>query len=194
MSKGPGRIERAIRALFDTNPDRAFITDELVEHCYPGAGTRFPIEKKHTVAVLRAAHKVVARDPDWQEWPISLFDPGEGHDSRNVGLCFFNMDSVESYALGRLIACDVMYKSRRPSPMRWRWKEIWDFAELRAMLDKDEQRELMAPGGAWHRFVEMHRAERDNDAARAALLQADQEADFARAMGSLKSAAEQLRR
>lgn len=37
MSRGPGRIERAIRALFDAHPDLAFVTDEIVEHCYPKA-------------------------------------------------------------------------------------------------------------------------------------------------------------
>jgi hypothetical protein len=33
MSKGPGRIERAIRELFDANPDLAFVSDELCKHC-----------------------------------------------------------------------------------------------------------------------------------------------------------------
>ena len=37
MSRGPGRIERAIHALFDAHPDLAFVTDELAEHCYPDA-------------------------------------------------------------------------------------------------------------------------------------------------------------
>jgi hypothetical protein len=86
--ESPGRVERAIRELFDAHPDEAFITDELVqrflgsthmgrcqnlarrlrvtpnrnerfhgidvlaEHCYPRAR---PIERKHQVAVLRAA-------------------------------------------------------------------------------------------------------------------------------------------
>jgi hypothetical protein len=66
MSRGPGRIEHAIRQLFDANPGRAFITEELVAHCYPDADPDF-VEKKHTVAVLRAAHKVVAADPNWRE-------------------------------------------------------------------------------------------------------------------------------
>jgi hypothetical protein len=34
MSRGPGRIERAIRELFDASADRAFFTWELVFHCY----------------------------------------------------------------------------------------------------------------------------------------------------------------
>jgi hypothetical protein len=184
MSKGPGRIERAIRQLFDTNPDRAFITDELVEHCYPGAGSRFPIEKRHTVSVLRAAHKIIARDPDWQERKIG--------DVGNLGLCFVNMDNVESYALGRLIADDFVYKSRRPSPLRPRCFEIWDFAELRARLDDDQHRELMAPGGSWHCHVEMHRAERDGNTERLALLQAEQKAGMAQRWGELKVAVGQL--
>jgi hypothetical protein len=37
MSRGPGRIERAIRQLFDGNLDLAFVTDEVAEHCYPNA-------------------------------------------------------------------------------------------------------------------------------------------------------------
>src|SRR5215469_232136 len=142
MSKGPGRIERAIRQLFDANPDRAFITDELVEHCYPDAAY---IEKKHTVAVFRAAHKVVARDANWREQTI-----GEG---RNVGLVFMNMDSVESFALGRAISMDVIYRGGRPSPYRWRVAQ--DYDDLRAILDTEENRRLMTPGGAWHRFVEI---------------------------------------
>jgi len=60
MSRGPGRIERTIRELFDTSPESAFSTAELVEHCYPGLDK---IERKHQVAVLRAARKVVAADP-----------------------------------------------------------------------------------------------------------------------------------
>jgi hypothetical protein len=35
MSRGPGRLERTIRQLFDAHPDRAFVTDELCEACYP---------------------------------------------------------------------------------------------------------------------------------------------------------------
>jgi hypothetical protein len=180
MSKGPGRIERMIRRLFDANPDRAFITDELVEHCYPDAEF---IEKKHTVSILRAAHRVVARDPDWQAWAIG--------DGRNIGLCFFNMDNVESYALGWLIRMEVIYRSRRPSPYRWR--EVEDYDELRAMLDQDDHRERMAPGGAWHRHVEMHRAKRDGDTALMARLEAEREADVAQIVGPLKAAVAQLR-
>lgn len=64
MSRGPGRIERAIRGLFDAHPDEAFTTDQLCEHCY---SLDYPdeVERKHRVAVVRAAYRVVERDPDW---------------------------------------------------------------------------------------------------------------------------------
>lgn len=37
MSRGPGRVERAIRQLLDASPDRAFLTGDLVKHCFPDA-------------------------------------------------------------------------------------------------------------------------------------------------------------
>jgi hypothetical protein len=41
MSRGPGRIERAIRALFDAHPDDTFTTDYLVKHCNPDEQARW---------------------------------------------------------------------------------------------------------------------------------------------------------
>ncbi|MBV8916414.1 MAG: hypothetical protein JOZ05_25675 [Acetobacteraceae bacterium] len=68
MSRGPGRIERAIRALFDAHPDEAFTTDDLCVASYPGLDHR-KSRRKHQVAALRAANKVIATDPDWQSRP-----------------------------------------------------------------------------------------------------------------------------
>jgi hypothetical protein len=58
MSRGPGRIERAIEETFTANPSETFTVDELVATAYPGTDE---IEKKHRVAVIRAADKVAAR-------------------------------------------------------------------------------------------------------------------------------------
>jgi hypothetical protein len=70
MSRGPGRIERALRALFDANPDKAFTTDDLCLACYPDiACQRFAralIKHKHRVAVGRAAANVLTGDPNWR--------------------------------------------------------------------------------------------------------------------------------
>lgn|SRR4051794_27528183 len=78
MSRGPGRIERAIEAAFQANPHRAYTGEELVRLAYPDAysgeacdhsvawasvtGAPEPgVAKKHRVAVYRAAHNVAAR-------------------------------------------------------------------------------------------------------------------------------------
>jgi len=50
MSRGPGRIQRAIAELFDAKPDGRFTTRELASHAYPGA----EIGKSQIDAVLRA--------------------------------------------------------------------------------------------------------------------------------------------
>jgi hypothetical protein len=58
MCKGPGRIERAIAAALDAEPDGAFTTDDLCDRVYRGVNR---IEKKHRVAVLRAASNLMKR-------------------------------------------------------------------------------------------------------------------------------------
>jgi hypothetical protein len=112
MSRGPGKIERAIRALFDAQFDMAFITEELVRHCYPELN-RKTIKRKHQVSVIRAAQKVTQR-----QW-----DSGTGYDtcwessitrSRNGGgngWVFYNSLSLQSYALGRLSITHNFWRS-----------------------------------------------------------------------------------
>jgi hypothetical protein len=58
MSRGPGRVERAIEQTFTDNPSAAFTVEELAAAAYPGLNR---VEKKHRVAVLRAADKVAGR-------------------------------------------------------------------------------------------------------------------------------------
>jgi hypothetical protein len=114
MSRGPGRIERAIRELFDAHPDEAFVTVELAEHCYPGVA----IKKKHMVAVLRAAQNVLKDDPDWTVYVIM----GMGG-----GYVFCNQASVPSSAMARALAPPwlhegIIYRSpgrARRIPGRW---------------------------------------------------------------------------
>jgi hypothetical protein len=104
MSRGPGRIERSIRELFDANPDLAFVTDELCEHCYPGVR---PIERKHQIAVLRAARNVLKADPNWTA-------KRECGDQGNRWK-FYNRDSGESRLRG------LRPKSKQPVPHEWEW-------------------------------------------------------------------------
>ena len=109
MSRGPGRIERAIRALFDAHPDLAFVTDELAEHCYPDAGT---IERKHQVAVLRAAWNVIEHDPNWTAWRI---------DAQGNGWVFCNRDSAMSSACASEIAKVIYRSEKRAARKRYDW-------------------------------------------------------------------------
>jgi hypothetical protein len=55
MSRGPGRVTRSLKAIFDRSPDGIFTTELLCRRVYRMA----PVEKKHRVAVLRAL-KVLA--------------------------------------------------------------------------------------------------------------------------------------
>src|SRR5262245_59130288 len=90
MSKGPGRIQRAISAAFEAEPDNAFTTLELCEHAYPdddGPGWK----TKHRIAVLRAAKKILQLDH---------------METKALGgqLVFYDCFNVMSYAMARLKA------------------------------------------------------------------------------------------
>ena len=106
MSRGPGRIERAIRGLMDTEPHGAWTVEDLCERVYAGINC---VEKKHRVSVQRALRRVVDGDADWL-----LFR------SDQVGgtLVLVNHANVRSYALGRLKADNTMYY-RNPDSRRW---------------------------------------------------------------------------
>jgi hypothetical protein len=58
MSRGPGRVQRAIEAAFRASPQAAFAVEELAALAYPGTGQ---IAKRHRVAVLRAADAAAGR-------------------------------------------------------------------------------------------------------------------------------------
>jgi len=89
MSKGPGRIERSLEAIFSGNSDLTFSVDDLVPRVYPGVDR---VEKKHRVSIIRAANKVVAR-LGWVGYRAGR--PGGE-------LIYWNQNSLRSYALGML--------------------------------------------------------------------------------------------
>ena len=102
MSRGPGRIERAIRQLLDASPDRAFLTGDLVKHCFPDARW---VERKHEVSVLRATRKIIATDPDWFSW------------RKDWGPIVFNHASLRSYARFEILRREG--RLRRPGSSDW---------------------------------------------------------------------------
>jgi hypothetical protein len=109
MSRGPGRIERAIRGLLDAHPDLAFTTDDLAEHCYPGVA---PIERKHQVSVLRATWNVIEADPDWR---------AERIDAQGTGWVFSNGDSAVSCACADKISGVIYRSEKRAARKRYDW-------------------------------------------------------------------------
>jgi hypothetical protein len=62
MSRGPGRVVRAIEGVFAAESDNAFTTAELCERVYRNEA----IVKKHSPRVRRrASAKNLPRDPSW---------------------------------------------------------------------------------------------------------------------------------
>jgi hypothetical protein len=154
MSKGPGRIQRAIKGLFEAEPDNAFTTTELCERVYGTKNT----DKKRRIAVIRAAKKILGLD----------YLVGE-----NLGkqLVFYDPLKVMSYAMARLKADSLEnYCNADPRcPPHW----INTEADLRAKLGNDERyRKLISEGGSWWLDTEIARAKERGDQKRAAQLQA----------------------
>ena len=188
MSKGPGRIERAIAAVLDGEADNAFTTEDLCERVYSGINR---VEKKHRVAVLRAANKLVKRRDN------TGCMPGENLGGTRV---YFNIDNVMSYAMARLKADNFNhYRSNddrwfTPKPKWFReamgYKKGYRYqehrsseAELRARLAEGRrEHKYVVPGGAWWKHTQSAIAEmeakRVGDTKRLAEIAAERKADW----------------
>lgn len=165
MSKGPGKIERAIAALFVAEPDDAFNVEDMADRVLPGINR---LEKKHRVTLIRAAKRVCERMDGWQ-WSTS-----EGHGG---ALVFWHRYSVRSYATMRaktdMFAC---YRSHDPR-RRGLDHLIATPASIAASLEPGGRyHHHVTEGGAWWRHVQLWIAERDDDASeRTQALQAEQD-------------------
>jgi len=84
-SRGLGHVQRAIVAYFEAEPDNAFLLSELCERVYHGANR---IEKKHRVAVARAAKAIKTLDHMKRE-------------ALGGELVFYDPLNVLSYAMAR---------------------------------------------------------------------------------------------
>jgi hypothetical protein len=167
MSKGPGRLERAIEALFDAERDNAFTLEELCERIYgvhrvedPQSTDPNRLRLSHRNAMTRAARKVMARRPEFQI-----------ERSRGLGctLVFFRHDEVMSYAMGWLKADHSQHYRNNDPRLYW----TLDEPDLLKQLTEGDYRKYVEPGGAWWRHVQRFLAERDGDAERLAQLDAE---------------------
>jgi hypothetical protein len=139
-----GRIQQALIKIFDRERDNAFTTEDLCERIWPDLCPG-QIMKSHRVTVTRAARHIGSQRPEIQ-WLYSQRLGGS--------LVFFRHDEVMSYAMARLKTDRFQrYRSRRSH---------WSCGEeaLRRVLDDESYRELIGPGGAWRRQVEIFLARR----------------------------------
>ena len=140
MSRGPGRIEQSIGALFEGAPSIVFTVEDLAMIVYPGGNRP---EKWHRVAVLRAGRHVAARL--W--WACRRREAPHGE------IVFFNLLDVRSYALGRL-RCDFANNDLT-------------LGELERLIDDPSVHRsawrLVQPEGAWSKHVKANLARRDGN-------------------------------
>lgn len=157
MSRGPGRIERAIEAAFRAEPLHVFTVDDLARIAYPGVNRA---QKKHRVAILRAARRVCERIY-WFAWR-KCDRPGE--------TIYFDPCEVRSYAYAK----HLVSSSQHRTP-----------AEFSAGLDDPTTKDGKAilPGGAWDAHVRINRLSRGGQTEAAAQLRQDWNGPIKRALG-----------
>jgi hypothetical protein len=112
MSKGPGKVERALMDIFwDARLDNAYTTEELCERIYGGEAG-----KKERVALLRAAQRLRARKGYEDLHSMRNENLGKTH-------VWFNHANLMSYAIARLKS-DSCYRYRTHDP-----RNDYDFIE-----------------------------------------------------------------
>jgi hypothetical protein len=149
MSKGPGRIERALIVLFDAEPDNAFTIEDL---CCKVYDSWRETPRKQRVSVLRAMKRVQARR--------DTLDRLQSWTKGNTWV-YFNKLSVLSYGMARLKADNLRRYQQKYSKTTE--------AELLSMLlgkhkhsatsEHYDLRRYVQPGGAWHQDVQSWTAE-----------------------------------
>lgn len=167
MSRGPGKIERAIEVAFTAAPHETFSVAELGSVTYPSLNR---VEKRHRVAIIRAADRVASR-----LWWAKLISERPGGE-----IIYCNTLDVRSYALGRSRA-DFCFNNlplevivrliEAPIPGDpYAYRSRWD---------------LVRPGGAWWRHVEIAKARKAGDFDEANRISAELRTEVARSMAEL---------
>jgi hypothetical protein len=149
MSRGPGSIERGISAAFAAEPNNAFTTDDLCRRAFPRVKRA---DKKHRVAVLRAAQK----RPELR-WLRSDHLGGQ--------CVFFDPYSLMSYAMAQLKGGRGLgFASYNNNDDRILDHRRVSEADLRAsLLPGGVNHKMIVPGGPWSDHVAMWIARRDGD-------------------------------
>ena len=141
MSRGSGKIERAIAALLDGNPDMAVTAEELAERVYGIAA----VEHKHIVSVLRALRRLAQRRPDintaWgRDW--------KWLQKRGGRTVWFNRRNVQSYGLMMLKTRYCAYRATDAE------RQLAFLRHIRKVDTEGELLAMLAPGGKYHRYIQ----------------------------------------
>ncbi len=171
MSRGPGRVQRRIKELMQSEPSGAWTVEDLCDRVFEDAGQ---VKKKHRVSVIRALRTVVVDDPDWQLWVSG---------GRGGTLILVNHSDIMSYALARLKEDSSSYYRQNDSRVPAHWKH-----SEQDLLEKiaTDHSYLIEPGGVWHLNVAQHIAERDGDTDTANGLRKQQAVARAKVMAGLR--------
>lgn len=147
MSRGAGRVQRIIEEAFSV-PEKSYTLLDLFRYAYPEAEC---LEKKHQVAIKRAAAKVCLKT-GWKTWR---------RDTRGGGYIYYNPCDLISYATARLKATETRYQSWD----RWirKFNPKTDEDILASLAEGGQYHKFIVEGGAWWRFVQIAIAERDGD-------------------------------
>jgi hypothetical protein len=141
-TRGRGRLQKAIEAAFRQNPSKTYSVEELAPIAYPELGE---IEKKHRVAILRAA-SAASEACGWcyrcAERP--------GHP-----MIYGNPTDLRSYATWHM-RLDCLTGDMAPDQLATAFDDPNDAAWKRVQ-----------PGGAWWCHVEIYNARAAGDAERA---------------------------
>jgi hypothetical protein len=82
MSRGPGRIERAIETLLSAaRPHETFTVSEIARRVY---GYIEVVSGQHTASVRRALINVCKRNPDWRWGRLTHRNRHLGHGSERI--------------------------------------------------------------------------------------------------------------
>jgi hypothetical protein len=169
MSKGLGRIQQKIDAIFTEDPDESFTIEELCQRVYD---REHWIAKRHRVAVLRAAKVIAKRHPNIVCWRAEI---------RGRTVMFLNHASVTSYATARLKA------------ERWGFEPLRDSGARHILREDERYVKLVSPGGAWWFHVQEWIAERSGDKTKLEELKPFRDALERESAGSMKALMERLR-
>jgi hypothetical protein len=169
MSRGPGKIQRAIEAAFRAEPENALLLSELCERVYRGVNR---VEKKHRIAAARAARRIPWLDCWHRETlgrELVIFDPCN---VMSRGMATLKADRLSGYErnndprkaeVRKRCAWLVSLNPQKYGHYANAEREISEQELRNSLAPGGENHRLLMPGGAWWRHTEMERAKRRGD-------------------------------